>query len=70
MEAIEFKTKIKDGIIQIPKKYTRKVGNTVKVIILSDQVAKHSDIVEKLLEHPVKVPDFKPLSRDDIYERI
>ena len=70
MEAFEFKTKIKNGIIQVPQKYTRKVGSTVKVIILSDQKPKHSDIVEELLKNPVKVPDFKPLSRDDIYERI
>ena len=69
MEAFEFKTKIKDGIIQIPKKYTKKIGNTVKVIILSDHKSKFSDIVDTLLEHPVKVEDFKPFSRDEIYER-
>ncbi len=70
MEAFEFKTKIKDGIIQIPRKYSRKVGSTVKVIILSDLKPKHSDMIDELLEHPVKIADFKPLSRDAIYERI
>ena len=68
MEAFEFKTKIKNGIIQ-SKKYSKKIGDTVKVIILSDHTNKISDIVDDLLGHPVKVENFKPFSRDEIYER-
>lgn len=70
MEAIEFKTKIRNGTIQIPKKYTQKVGKTVKVIILSDHKPKHFDMIDKLLGNPVKIADFKPFSRDEIYDRI
>ncbi len=69
MQAVEFRTRIKNGIIQIPKKYTNEIGNTVKVIILSEQEYKDSDIVVDLLERPVKIDGFKPLSRDKIYER-
>jgi len=34
MEAIEFKAKIKNGIIQIPRKYSQKVGDTVTALSL------------------------------------
>ncbi|MDL2124935.1 MAG: hypothetical protein LWX51_18095 [Deltaproteobacteria bacterium] len=43
MEAIEFKTKIKNGTIQIPKKYKQRIGNNVKVIIISEQWANQPD---------------------------
>ena len=69
MEAFEFKAQIKNGVIHIPKKYTQKIGNSVKVIIFSDHNSKHNDIVDELLKHPVKVDGFKPLLRDEIYER-
>jgi hypothetical protein len=69
MEAIEFKTKIKNGMIQIPRKYSRKLGDSVKVIILSDLPAKKNDIIDELLENPVKMDSFTPLAREDIYER-
>ena len=69
MEAYEFKTKIKNGLIQVPKKYTQKVGNTVKVIILSDQKDRQNDIVDELLKNPVEINNFMPFSRDEIYER-
>ena len=70
MEAIEFRTKIKNGIIQIPKKYKQKIGNTVKVIIMTEQKAKQVDIIDELLKSPIKLKDFSPFSREVIYERI
>jgi len=70
MEAFEFKTKIKNGIIQIPKKFTQKESSAVRVIILTDHKSKHVDMVDELLKHPVKVIGFTPFSRDEIYERL
>lgn len=70
MEAIEFKTRIRDGVIRIPQKYRQKTGNTVKVILISEQGAKHSDIIDKLLEDPLKSEDFSPFLREEIYEKI
>jgi len=70
MEAIEFKSKIKNGIIQIPEKYKQKIGNTVKVIIITEKKAKQSDIIDKLLANPIKLKDFLPFSREEIYERL
>ena len=70
MEAIEFKTRIRDGVIRIPEKYREKTGNTVKVILISEQGAKHPDIIDKLLEYPLKTEDFSPFLREEIYERV
>ena len=70
MEAIEFTTKIKNGTIQIPKKYKNKTGNTVKVIIMTEKKAKQADIIDRLLTNPIKLKDFSPFSREEIYERL
>lgn len=70
MEAIEFKTKIKNGTIQIPKKYKQKIGNTVKVIIITEKKAKQADIIDNLLANPIKLKDFSPFLREEIYERL
>ena len=48
MEAIEFKSKIKNGIIRIPEKYKQKTGNTVKVIIISEKVTRQRGICAAL----------------------
>ena len=73
MEAIEFKTKIKNGTIQIPEKYQKQVGDTVKVIIISDKAQDNgnheSDMIDKLLTNPIELNNFAPLSREEIYER-
>ncbi len=57
MEAIEFKTKIKNGTIQIPEKYQKQVGDTVKVIIISDKAqengSQEKDIIDTLLTNPI-----------------
>ena len=70
MEAIEFKTKIKNGTIRIPDKYKQKNGNTVKVIIISEKSHKESDMIDELLSNPIKINDFSPLSRDEIYDKL
>ncbi|RPI73972.1 MAG: hypothetical protein EHM45_19910 [Desulfobacteraceae bacterium] len=70
MEAIEFKTKIKNGTIQIPKRFKQNTGHTVKVIIISEQKPNQNDIIEKLLTNPIKIKDFSPFLREEIYERL
>jgi len=70
MEAIEFKAKIKDGIIRIPDKFKQKNGNTVKVIIISEKTPEESDMIDALLSNPLKLNDFSPLSRDEIYDKL
>lgn len=75
MYAVEFTAKIKDGIIELPKKFRDKVTDSVKVIILKEEPAATSekvsgrDIIDKLLTKPLHVKGFRPLKRDEIYER-
>ena len=69
MEAIEFKSKIKNGIIRIPEKYKQKTGDTVKVIIISEKVTRQTDIIDKLLANPIKSKNFSPFLRKETYER-
>ena len=48
MEAIEFKTKIKDDSIQIPAKYRGKFKDSVRVILMADDEGKRQRRVEAL----------------------
>ncbi len=70
MYAFEFKTKIKNGMIEIPEKFRKKLKNNVKVILLTEYIADtQSDVIEELLESPLKLTDFRPCKREEIYER-
>lgn len=80
MYAIEFQAKIKNGLIKIPKKYWKRLGlqegkENVRVIVLSDQSEDFSgevankDMIEQLLLNPLQIPDFRPLGRDNLYDR-
>lgn len=70
MEAIEFRTKIKNGNIRIPDKFKKKTDGTVKVIIISQQNTSSTDIIDKLLENPIQLENFSPFLRKEIYERL
>ncbi len=37
MQAIEFTTKVEDGVIKVPQKYLSQTQDTVRVIILLEQ---------------------------------
>ncbi len=70
MYAIEFRTRIKNGVIEIPEKFRRKLKDNVKVILLTEYMTDtSSDIIEELLESPLKITDFKPYKREEIYDR-
>ena len=70
MYAIEFKTKIKDGIIKVPNEYIDKLKENVKVIVLKDdkEVGEKVGMIDHLFISPLKVDNFRPLSRGEIYE--
>ena len=69
MEAIEFKTKIKNGMIYIPRKYIRKIGNSVRVIVLSDSSNQDDNAIDELLRNPVRLDAFIPFTREEVYDR-
>jgi hypothetical protein len=69
MYAIEFRTKIRNGIIEIPKKHRSKIRENVRVIIIAEETPVEADYIERLFNKPIKLKEFKPLSRDETYER-
>ncbi len=69
MKAYEFKAQVKNGTIQIPQKFTRQIGSTVRVIILAEHEPEQADMIEDLMKNPVKIDNFTPLKRDEIYEQ-
>lgn len=69
MSVIEFQTYIDQGTIEVPSQYLAQVKGRARVIILTDDLDDDGDMVEYLFDHPYHVEDFKPLTRDEIYER-
>ncbi len=70
MYAIEFQATVKDGIIEIPRKYLRNITNRVRVILLFEEASKTTEnLIDQLLVHPVRVKGFRPLTREEIYAR-
>lgn len=69
MYAIEFRAWIRNGVIEIPAQYRDRFREMVKVIILTEPSEPTSTIIDQLLESPLKVVDFTPLCREEIYTR-
>lgn len=69
MYAVEFRTTIDDGVIRIPIEYQGRFTKGVRVILLAEEIEGTETYIDKLLARPLKVKDFRPLTREDIYER-
>ena len=70
MVTVQFKTKIKNGIIQVPKKYQGKLHDNVRVILKTESPkSKTMNYLDKLIAHPAKVKNFHPVAREQIYVR-
>ena len=72
MYAIEFRARIKDGLIEIPEKFRNRLKDNVKVILLTEhetETSPESDIIEELLESPLDLADFRPYKREEVYDR-
>jgi len=66
METVQFKTKIKNGFIEIPKKYQGKFKDSVRVILVAESTkAKAANYLDELMAHPLKVKGFRPLTREE-----
>ena len=70
MQTIEFRAKIKNGIIHIPAKFKGKVADDVQVILIAQsEKIKQPDIIDELMANPLKVDGFKPMTRDEAHAR-
>ena len=69
MYAVEFQAQINDGTIEIPEAYRHRFKERVRVILLAEEESPTGDLIDQLLQHPLKVAGFKPFTRDELYER-
>ena len=70
MQTIEFRTKIKNGVIQIPARFKGKVSEDVQVILISnDEKGSKPDMIDELMLHPLHTLGFQPLTRDEAHDR-
>lgn len=69
MSTIEFRAKVTNGSIDIPEQYRNKVKGNVHVILVEEGAAQGFDIIEQLLDNPLKVETFKPFTREELYEQ-
>ena len=70
MYAVEFQTTIKNGVIEIPAEYQRNLNRSVRVILLAEDVPQATKgFIDQLLARPVRIKNFHPLTREEIYAR-
>jgi hypothetical protein len=72
MYAVEFQTKITNGSIELPQEFIGKLVGEVRVIVLKQEQPAAVEIltdnlIDRLLDKPVSLDAFKPMSREDIY---
>jgi hypothetical protein len=70
---VEFQAQVKDGMILIPEQYKSSLNTAknVRVILIQQSGVQTDDanFLKGLLENPIVVENFVPLTRDEIYER-
>ena len=69
MYAVEFQANVKNGIIEIPARYRSQLKQRVRVIVLAEPDDQPGNLIDQLLETPLHVKGFKPLTRDELYVR-
>jgi hypothetical protein len=68
MCAIEFTARVRNGTIEVPDEYRGRPKDTVRVIVMLAEAEEESpDIIDALLERPLQVPGFVPLSREQVH---
>lgn len=70
MQAVEFQATVRDGMIEIPKKFRQGLTQQVRVIVLAEERPSQSfNLIDELIQNPLTIEGFKPLTREEIYAR-
>jgi hypothetical protein len=69
MIAVEFDARVTNGQIEIPAVHQASVQGEVHVIVFPQSKSAGTTIIQELLKHPLHVPQFQPLTRDQAHER-
>lgn len=71
LNAVEFKAKIKQGIIEIPKEYQQDLreDSEVQVIVIKqNKKISITGIIAQLTQNPVAVKGIRQLNREEIHQ--
>lgn len=70
MQIIEFQTQVQNGNIEIPDEFKDQLTGlvSVSVMMLTRGNPGQPDMLEQLWNKQIKVENFKPLTREEIYE--
>ena len=69
MYAVEFQTRIRNGIIEIPEEFRDRFREYVRVILLAEEKRSTADTIDRLIEDPLRIENFAPLTREEAHER-
>ena len=70
MQAVEFQTIVKDGMIEVPAEFRDDLGGRVRVILLKeDRPRTGANLIDRLLGQSLRVPGFVPLTREETHAR-
>jgi len=70
MATVQFQARIKNGVIQVPKRYQGKFNNTVRVILKAEvKKVPTKNYLDQLMANPVKVKHFQRLTREQAFSR-
>ncbi len=71
LQAVEFQAFVKNGMIEVPREYRKRLSQRVRVIVLAeeDRIAQSATLIDDLLLNPIKIEGFTPLTRDEAHAR-
>ena len=67
--SVEFKTTIKQSIIEIPEEYKQELKEVMEVTVIvlkQPKIISKTGIIAKLTENPISVSGIRKLTRDEI----
>lgn len=73
MQAIEFESQLFQGAIPVPESLHLVDGRRVRVLLLLEEMEERTvefrDAIADLLDNPMVLDDFQPLTREQAHER-
>lgn len=71
LRAVEFQTFVKNGMIEVPREYRKRLSQRVRVTVLAeeDRTAQSATLIDDLLLNPIKIEGFTPLTQDEAHAR-
>jgi hypothetical protein len=69
VSTVEFVSVVTNGSIPIPDAHKDQIRGPVRVIVVPQQAPQGTSKIDELLAHPIQLPTFKPLTREQAHDR-